>query len=192
MVSPRKKSRCPKGYIRRVAYVRSPYRRQKHIRKSRRKTCKKNGVCITKVYKITIPSTRVHKTRVASRCIRSPTGKSYKTSHLRRVSKGKKKQGWIAKEGKLGGGGYLHKSQSERHAILNKCVKQYGYRSCLGSIMVLERSTKLREMYGQKLSKDRQYLVNKYGGKGAFGKRKSVKRKKSKKRSKKGSKKHKY
>jgi hypothetical protein len=41
------------------------------------------------------------------------------------------------REGKLGGPGYLKKSAKARHAILNKCVKKYGYISCLRSLQYL-------------------------------------------------------
>jgi len=41
------------------------------------------------------------------------------------------------REGKLGGPGYLKKSAKERHKILNKCVKKYGYISCLRSLQYL-------------------------------------------------------
>lgn len=70
---------------------------------------------------------------------------------------------WITHEGKLGGKGYLSKTAEERHKILDKCVKGWGYKSCLGSIMVLNRSSEIKEKYGNKLNSDKKYLENKYG-----------------------------
>lgn len=99
-------------------------------------------------------------------------------AHLRKAStfkikdvgsKGKKsqsgKQSWIKRKGKLGGPGYLSKPSSQRHYLLDKCVRGHGhgYRSCLGSIMVLERSSVLKQRYGKKLASDRKYLKNKFG-----------------------------
>ena len=86
---------------------------------------------------------------------------------------------WITREGKLGGKGYLSKSSSVQQRLLDRCVKEYGYRSCLGSIMVLNRSRKLKKKYGAKLDKLKNYLKMKYGGVGSFGKRKTVSRKRS-------------
>lgn len=78
---------------------------------------------------------------------------------------------WIShkREGKLGGKGYLGKPMTQRRVYLDKCVRKYGYRSCLGSIMVLERNSSLKKAYGSKLKADRNYLKNKYGGEGSFG-----------------------
>lgn len=85
----------------------------------------------------------------------------------------KVKQPWIRPEraGKLGGEGYLKKTAAERQRLLDRCVREWGYRSCLGSVMVLERSRVIKAKYGAKLRKDREYLRRKYGGPGAFGKR---------------------
>lgn len=76
----------------------------------------------------------------------------------------------ITHEGKLGGPGYLKKSDRTRHGLLNKCVKKHGYRSCLGSINALgvlgKREFSKSEL--RKIVKDREYLVEKYGGEGSF------------------------
>lgn len=79
----------------------------------------------------------------------------------RRRSKSSK---WITRPGKLGGPGFLSKPSSEQHRLLNKCVKEYGYRSCLGSIMVLQRSRAINSAYGSKLNSLKNYLKKKYGG----------------------------
>ena len=81
-----------------------------------------------------------------------------------------KEKPWITREGKLGGEGYLKKSAAERRKLLDKCVRNYGYRSCLGSVMVLNRNTAIRAKYGNKITVDREYLKKKYGGPGSFGK----------------------
>lgn len=70
---------------------------------------------------------------------------------------------WITRKGKLGGPGYLSKSSTERHRLLSKCVSEYGYRSCLGSVMVLSRNRSVQAVHGSKLTQDREWLKNKYG-----------------------------
>jgi|SRR5579871_5975743 hypothetical protein len=87
-------------------------------------------------------------------------GKSYK------VARGAKGPGaryghekkWITRKGKLGGPGYVHKPSTIRHGLLNTCVNKNGYRSCLGSIMALERNRTIESKYGTKLAADRHYL----------------------------------
>jgi len=78
---------------------------------------------------------------------------------------------WIKHEGKLGGPGFLSKPDRTQKALLNKAVKKWGYRSTLGSIMVLERNRKINRHYGKKLTELRHWLVKKYGGPGSFGPR---------------------
>lgn len=107
--------------------------------------------------------TRVAATRVPSDCItdRGAPGRGPKVIK-------------ITREGKLGGPGYLDRSASARHKILDGCVKKYGYRSCLGSIQALAVLGK-REMAKadrDKIAADRNYLVKKYGGPGSVGPRK--------------------
>ena len=77
---------------------------------------------------------------------------------------------WIRHEGKLGGPGYLSRPMAERHKLLDRCVAKWGYRSCLGSIMVLNRNSALKARYGPVITSDRLYLVNRYGGRGSFSK----------------------
>lgn len=63
----------------------------------------------------------------------------------RRTAKGP----WIQRTGKLGGPGYTDKSDRERHFILNCAMDQFGYRSTLGSLLVLLRgkpSKKVRQV----------------------------------------------
>ncbi len=69
---------------------------------------------------------------------------------------------WIKRSGKLGGKGFLSKSSIKQHKILDKCVKEYGYKSCLSSrrghpvdpdcILVLMKSRKIKNKYGIKLN----------------------------------------
>lgn len=97
------------------------------------------------------------------------------TSYKRKVSVGrsrgskygkyKNETKWINRQGKLGGHGYLSKSEQERRRLLRRCVKKYGYKSCLGSIIALERSSIIKSKYGPKLQKDREYLVKQYRSK---------------------------
>ena len=98
---------------------------------------------------------------------------------------------WIRRRGKLGEGFLTTMSKDERHKSLDRCVRGYGYRSCLGSIMVLERAKKgprgkgegVGVKYAGKLRESREYLKRKYGGEGSF-KREEKKKKKARKASK--------
>ena len=102
------------------------------------------------------------------------------------VKRRSKSPKWITRKGKLGGKGFLSKSVSAQHRLLNKCVRGYGYRSCLGSVMVLNRNSVIRRKHGAKIDKLKRYLMNKYGkSKSRKPKRKSVKRKSVKRKSKK-------
>lgn len=95
------------------------------------------------------------------------------------MSRGRKTRGapheggspWITDEGNLGGPGYMSKTATERHAILDRCVDEHGYRSCLGSIQVLMRNRALYARHKRVLDSDNKYLVRTYGGAGAFGPR---------------------
>lgn len=100
-------------------------------------------------------------------CIDDP-GKPGRTSRGAKSGPYSDESPWIQREGKLGGPGYTDKTQKERRKILDRCVKEYGYRSCLGSIMVLLRSTELHKDTRKKLEKDKKYLMDKYGGPGSF------------------------
>jgi len=79
---------------------------------------------------------------------------------------------WINPEhaGKLGEG-FLSWPWAKRKAALDNAVQEYGYRSTLGSIMVLERSRAIRARHEETLMHDRRYLVATYGGEGSFGSR---------------------
>lgn len=54
-----------------------------------------------------------------------------------------KEKPWIQREGKLGGPGYLSKTAAARHKLLDSCVSEYGYASCLGSVNVLNRNASI-------------------------------------------------
>ncbi len=79
---------------------------------------------------------------------------------------------WIEREGKLGGPGYITRPKSQRHKILDQCVDEYGYRSCLGSILVLMKNSGIKSHTRQVLTDDKDWLVKKYGGPGSFSRRK--------------------
>jgi len=74
-----------------------------------------------------------------------------------------KSYGGIKREGKLGGPGYTKKTTAARHRILAGVVKKYGYRSALGSIMALERSTQISATVRKVLVSDRVWLRETYG-----------------------------
>jgi hypothetical protein len=90
---------------------------------------------------------------------------------------------WITRRGKLGEGFLTTMSKKQREASLDRCVDAYGYRSCLGSIMVLERAKRgprgqgegIGIRYAKKLAASRDYLKQKYGGVGSFGPREKAK-----------------
>ncbi len=97
---------------------------------------------------------------------RSPS-KRRRSRSRRRKSPSKRRRSkssqWITRPGKLGGPGFLSKPSSEQHRLLNKCVREYGYRSCLGSIMVLQRSRAINSAHGAKLNSLKNYLKRNYG-----------------------------
>lgn len=105
-------------------------------------------------------------------------GSPGKTSRGAKGGKYAGKKKWITREGKLGGAGYMSKPAATRHALLNRCVREYGYRSCLGSLMVLNRSKAEHTKYGKIINADKNYLKNKFGGKGSFGPRKKTTKRK--------------
>jgi len=116
----------------------------------------------TRVKRTWVPATTFKRSDVGSKGVRSRGAKQGPYS---------KQKPWITREGKLGGAGYFSKPAATRHRLLNKCVKEYGYRSCLGSLMVLNRSSVMKQKYGAKIDADKNYLKNKYGGPGSFGAR---------------------
>ena len=120
----------------------------------------------TRVKGAWVPATTFKIKNVGSKGVRSRGAKQGS------FSKKKGYKPWITREGKLGGPGYFSKSAAQRHKILNQCVKGYGYRSCLGSLMVLNRSSTLKSKYGRTINADKNYLKGKYGGPGSFGPRK--------------------
>jgi hypothetical protein len=91
-------------------------------------------------------------------------------------SKAKGYKGWIQRRGKLGEGFLTTMSTEERHKALDRCCTDFGYRSCLDSILVLERARKgprgkcegVGVRYATKLKESREYLKMKYGGPGSF------------------------
>ena len=99
---------------------------------------------------------------------KSPSKRRRRSPSRRRKSPSKRRRSmssqWITRPGKLGGPGFLSKSSSEQYRLLDKCVREYGYRSCLGSVMVLQRSRAINSSYGAKLNNLKNYLKRKYGG----------------------------
>jgi hypothetical protein len=108
------------------------------------------------------------KTRETSYCTRGSYERNADSSMRRAKSNRGKPPGakkWIAKAitrpGKLGGKGFVSKPVAEQRQILDRCVRQYGYRSCLGSIMLLTNISKNPE-HKERLTGLRQWLVAKY------------------------------
>jgi hypothetical protein len=79
----------------------------------------------------------------------------------------------ITREGKLGGPGYTKRTVAARRKILDKCVKQWGYRSCLGSLLVLLKNSAMKKTARGVITRDKNWLEKKYGGVGSFGPRKN-------------------
>ena len=77
----------------------------------------------------------------------------------RRTAKGP----WIQREGKLGGPGYAERSDRERHHILKCAVDQFGYRSTLGSLLVLLRGKNVRGKVKKIVEQDIEHLKSEYG-----------------------------
>lgn len=77
----------------------------------------------------------------------------------------------ISKKGKLGGPGYTRKPASERHRLLDRCAKQYGYRSCLGTLQALLLSTELSPGVKNVLDEDKTWLMKKHGKSARKGRR---------------------
>lgn len=94
-------------------------------------------------------------------------GRAVQASKRRRAPTGGR--AWITRPGKLGGPGYLARPAAERHRLLDSCVTRYGYRSCLGSLMVLNRNREIKALHGPKIDGDKRYLEKKYGAKTTGG-----------------------
>jgi hypothetical protein len=88
-------------------------------------------------------------------------------------SRGRGYKPWIEEEGSLGKGFLTSMSfEKQKKAVkraLSREKKQHdgdyvaAYRSTLGKIMVLSRSTELRHKYGKKITRIREWFVKEYG-----------------------------
>lgn len=91
---------------------------------------------------------------------------------------------WIQHQGTLGEGFLTTMSKKQREQALDACVGSYGYRSCIGKIMALERAKTgpygtgvgVGKKYAGKLESSRDYLRRTYGGAGSFGPRRKGER----------------
>ena len=77
----------------------------------------------------------------------------------RRTAKGP----WIQRTGKLGGPGYTGKSDRERHFILNCAMDQFGYKSTLGSLLVLLRGRSVGKDVRRTVEEDIEWLKAHHG-----------------------------
>lgn len=68
---------------------------------------------------------------------------------------------------------FMRRSMAEQKTILDACVAEYGYRSCLGSTMLLHNLPAIRNdsQMRTRATALKDYLVRTYGGRGAFGPR---------------------
>jgi hypothetical protein len=65
---------------------------------------------------------------------------------------------WIQRMGKLGGPGYTTKSDRERHFLLECSMDQFGYKSTLGSLLVLLRGKYIGKDVRQTVEEDIAWL----------------------------------
>ncbi len=73
------------------------------------------------------------------------------------------KTSWIKRKGKMGGKGFLTSfSKTKQHKVIDKCVKKHGYKSCLGSILVLSKNKKVNKKYGSVIKDLKNYTVKKH------------------------------
>jgi len=70
---------------------------------------------------------------------------------------------WIQREGKLGGPGYAERSERERHHILECAVGRFGYRSTLGSLLVLLRPSTTSTRVRKVVKGDMKWLRDQFG-----------------------------
>jgi len=77
----------------------------------------------------------------------------------------------ITRPGKLGGSGYMNRpweGVGGRKRILDHCVDEWGFRSCLGSITVFKtwwrNKPNMMRKYGKIIEHDANYLREAYGG----------------------------
>lgn len=117
--------------------------------------------------------TKVPPTKVAkSTFLTTDQGKPGRTSHGAKGGTHSKRHGyrpWITAEGELGQGFLTTMSSADRKRSLDNAVRQHGYRTVLGKISALQRSTVLQQKYGDALDEAHEYLVKKHGGPGSFG-----------------------
>ena len=69
---------------------------------------------------------------------------------------------WIQEKGKLGGPGYTTKGPRTRHAIIDKCVKKFGYNSCRNSIQLWLNTTTTTPQDRKIWLEDKMYIMAKY------------------------------
>jgi hypothetical protein len=80
----------------------------------------------------------------------------------------------ITRPGKLGGPGYTRRPWSERKQILEDCVVEYGYRSCLGSLQVLLNIGNMGAKATEVIEHDRDWLVDNYGEGALYARRRGA------------------
>lgn len=134
-------------------------------RKGNKAACKRGEVLIHRDAYTRSDGTRVAATEYCA----EDQGKPGITSRGAKEGPYSGEEPWITREGKLGGSGYTKKPAKTRHAILNRCVEEYGYRSCLGSLEVLLRNEEISAKVRKVINDDVKWLKNKYGGEGSFG-----------------------
>ena len=80
-----------------------------------------------------------------------------------------RKKPWIQATGALGGRHYAEKPERVRRSLLGASIKRDGYRTTLGRLEVLLRSSELKAPTRAVLTADKKWLVRRFGGKGSFG-----------------------
>lgn len=151
-----------------------PKRRSTRGRRRRRNAegCPPGQIRIHRKGYTTKRGTRV---RPSTYCIDDP-GKPGRSARGAKAGPYSRKKGytpWIEEEGSLGKGFLTSMSFEKQKKALQRAMrrekKQHGgdyeaaYRSTLGKIMVLNRSTELRRKYGKKIDRIRDWFVKEYG-----------------------------
>lgn len=69
----------------------------------------------------------------------------------------------IQREGKLGGPGYSRKPWRKRKSILEGCMDEFGYMSCLRSLQILLNIDNMGPEVRKVIEHDRDWMVANYG-----------------------------
>lgn len=75
-----------------------------------------------------------------------------------RIHMSKNLGAWIRRENKLGGPGYTSRPERTRHMLLRRSLEHFGYRSTLGSLLVLLRNSSMGDKARRTIELDVAWL----------------------------------